>query len=331
VVFASSAVASAQGKTDVVTLTNGDRITGEIKSLDRGQLEFKTDDAGTLEIEWDNVAQVVATRSFEIETSDGRRLLGSLGQASDRMVLVVSVGGSISLPALEVTRVTPIGARFWSRFDGAVDAGFSYARSSGIAQGTLNSDTVFRKPAFVVRLTLSATLTHQTNEDDRDDRATLNAAYVRYFGQRWLVGGQGSFETNESLGLILRSQAAALVGQRLVNSNRSQLEVGGGLVLNKEQGLDAEPTKNVEGVLSFRTSYYTYDRPKTLFDLSTQYYPSLSSWGRQRLQFDSAIRRELFKDFTVSVNVYDTFDSAPPNPDAERNDVGVVASVGWTY
>ena len=26
-----------------------------------------------------------------------------------------------------------------------------------------------------------------------------------------------------------------------------------------------------------------------------------------------------------------TFDSDPPNPDADRNDVGAVASVGWTY
>jgi len=40
--------AAAQGKTDVVMLANGDRITGEIVRLDRGRLEFKTDDIGTL-------------------------------------------------------------------------------------------------------------------------------------------------------------------------------------------------------------------------------------------------------------------------------------------
>ena len=55
-VVSSSTVALGQGRTDVVTLPNGDRITGEVVSLERGRLEFKTDDAGTLEIEWDNVA-----------------------------------------------------------------------------------------------------------------------------------------------------------------------------------------------------------------------------------------------------------------------------------
>jgi hypothetical protein len=45
-----------------VTLANGDRITGEVKRLDRGRLEFSTDDAGTLYLEWDKLVSVVATR-----------------------------------------------------------------------------------------------------------------------------------------------------------------------------------------------------------------------------------------------------------------------------
>ena len=54
----------AQGRTDVVTLANGDRITGEIVRLERGRLEFKTDDAGTLYLEWDKLVSLVATRAW---------------------------------------------------------------------------------------------------------------------------------------------------------------------------------------------------------------------------------------------------------------------------
>jgi hypothetical protein len=66
-------------------------------------------------------------------------------------------------------------------------------------------------------------------------------------------------------------------------------------------------------------------------DFSLQYYPSLSNIGRQRLQLDSAFKRELVKDFFVSLNLYDTYDSRPPNPSADRNDVGIVVSLGWSY
>ena len=62
-ILVMSGHAAAQGRTDVVTLPNGDRITGEVVRLDRGRLEFKTDDAGTLYLEWDKVATVQATRA----------------------------------------------------------------------------------------------------------------------------------------------------------------------------------------------------------------------------------------------------------------------------
>ena len=315
----------------MITLLNGDRITGEIIDLDRGRLVLKTDDAGTIDIEWDKIASVEAARRFEVETSDGRRFLGSLGKAADRVVRIVSTDGDASLPMPEITRITAIGASFWAKLEGSVEAGFTYTQSSGIAQTTLNTNSVYRRPAFLFRLTSSATLTQRSDEDERDDRAALEFSYVRYRGRRLFISGATRFETNESLGLLLRSQVGGLAGVRLVNTNRAQFEIGAGLVVNDERGVDTEPTQNVEGVLSLRTSYYTYDRPKTQFDGSVMYYPNLSTWGRQRLQVDSAARRELWKDFFVALNVFYTFDSAPPDPDAARTDVGVVVSVGWSY
>jgi hypothetical protein len=47
--------AQAQRKTDVVTLYNGDRITGEVKSLNAGILRFSTDAMGTLRVEWQEI------------------------------------------------------------------------------------------------------------------------------------------------------------------------------------------------------------------------------------------------------------------------------------
>jgi len=136
---------------------------------------------------------------------------------------------------------------------------------------------------------------------------------------------------NESLGLRLRSQIGGAIGPRFVNTNRAQAFVGGGLVFNDERGVDAEPTQNVEALLVLGASYFTYDRPKTTADFALQYYPSLSNAGRHRLQLDSGVKRELWKDFFVALNVFDTYDSRPPNPAAETNDVGTVLSSGWSY
>jgi hypothetical protein len=326
-----TASAHGQGRTDVVTLANGDRITGEIVRLERGRLQFKTDDAGTLYLEWDKLTSVVTTRLVEVVTTDGRTFLGSLGRAVDRSIAVVGSQAAVSLQMSEATLITPIGRNFWSKLDGSFDAGFSYTKSSGVAQLNMNSDTVYRKPRFQGRLTASLTLTEKSDGSGRDDRGSIEASYLQYVRERWFVTAANRFETNESLGLELRSQIGGAIGPRLVNSNRAQMGIGAGLVFNDERGVDVEPTQNVEALLLFDTSYYTYDRPRTNIDISAQYYPSLSNAGRHRLQLDAGVKRELWKDFFAALNLYDSFDSRPPNPAADKNDVGVVVSIGWTY
>ena len=320
-----------QGRTDVVTLANRDRITGEVVSLDRGRLEFKTDDAGTLYLEWDKLAAVVAARLVEVVTIDGRRFLGTLGSAPDRSIAVVGPGGTVPLQMIEVSLIRQMGTSFWSKLDGSIDTGFSYTRSSGVAQLNVNWELLYRQPAARTRLSASLTQTQKDDESDRDDRGSMEASYLRYPWQRWFISAMGRFETNESLGIELRSQVGGAIGPRLINSNRAQLVVGGGMVFNDERGVDVEPTQNIEGLLLFGMSFFTYDRPKTNLDVNTQYFPSLSNMGRHRLQLDAAIKYELLKDFFTSISLYNSYDNRPPNPLADRNDVGLVLSIGWSY
>ena len=323
--------AYGQPKTDVVTLPNGDRITGEVIRLERGKLTFETNDAGTLYIEWDKVASVVAMRRVEVSKDDGTRYLGTLGPAPTRSIAVVNDVETTVLAMADVTVITPIGTSFWGKLDGSFDAGFSYSRSSGIAQLNANWITVYRQPEFQAGISASLTQTKNDDGSGGDDRGYVEMSYLRYMSQRWFLSGVGRFETNESVGIKLRSQVGGAVGPRLINSNRAQMSVGAGLVVNNEQGVDVEATQNVEALLMFRTSYFTYDRPKTNIDINVQYYPSLSSPGRHRLQLDAGIRRELLKDFFVAVSLYNTYDNRPPNPTADTNDVGVVTSLGWSY
>src|SRR6185436_4144398 len=253
-------------------------------SLNRGQLQYKTDDQGTIYIEWDKVATVTSTAQFEVGTSDGQRFVGSLGSEPGRVLLVVATTGTERLLMTDVTIITKIGRSFWAKLDGSIDVGFSYTKSSDIAQLNVNTGTLYRSPSFEARLTASATATQTSDEEGRDDRGTVQASYLRYRGKRWFVGGGAGVETNESLGIKLRSQLSGAVGQRLVNTNRAQLAIGGGLSVNDEHGVDTEPTQNIEAIMTFRTSYYAYDFPKTNIDVGFQYFPSLSDFGRQRIQ-----------------------------------------------
>src|SRR5262245_48847762 len=65
-------------RTDVVTLKNGDRLTGEIRQLERGKLTYKTDDLGTVSIEWDKVTSLQSIHLFEVELQTGQKYFGNL-------------------------------------------------------------------------------------------------------------------------------------------------------------------------------------------------------------------------------------------------------------
>ena len=48
----------AHSRTDIVTLYNGDKITGEFKSMYGGIAELSTDALGTVKIEWNHIAHL---------------------------------------------------------------------------------------------------------------------------------------------------------------------------------------------------------------------------------------------------------------------------------
>lgn len=69
--LAGPGTAGARETTDLVVLVNGNNINGEIMGLSRGKLDYKTDDAGRLSIEWLKVVRVTSTYTYEVETTAG--------------------------------------------------------------------------------------------------------------------------------------------------------------------------------------------------------------------------------------------------------------------
>jgi hypothetical protein len=316
--------------TDLVALKNGDRLHGEIKSLQYGRLEFKTTTMSTVYVEWDKVAGLVSPNFFELELMDGSRYYGSL-EPADAGTLGVALEGQINaLDVAQVVRIRRIKSSFWDRIDGSISLGASYTRSSEIGQGSLSASLRTRRPAFELSTDFSTTITVQPDQPDQS-RTAFGVSYLRLMRNRWFVPAVGKLERNTDLGLDLRSSVGGGVGRYAVQTNRSLLGAAGGLVLNRENPVDGDSTTNVEAFFSATYEFFTYDTPKTSIDTAFSLFPSLNVGGRYRTEFSLTLSREIVSDFTIGATVYDSYDSKPPAGSSSTHDFGISLTIGWTF
>ena len=142
----------------------------------------------------------------------------------------------------------------------------------------------------------------------------------------------GQFDRNDELQLALRSLAGGAYQYRFVETNSILFGAAAGIAVNREEFLDDTPGQNnMEAVFATRFEVFTFDTPKTEVTTAFLVFPSLTDWGRTRLELDVSVRRELVTDFFFSVSFLDSFDSDPSSENAARNDFNVVSSFGWSF
>ena len=323
--------AAAAKKTDILVMGNGDRITGEIDRLERGRLYYKTDDMGTLQIEWDKIAALTATAMFEVEDLDGHPYLGALVAAPRRAALGVQGRDSTDvLDLLSVARIARIGATFWKRLDGSIDLGTSYASSSQLFQFNFDAETRYERPGYNISFDLSTAFTRQEDVEDTR-RASTSLAFLRRRPNRLFYFAQTLLEKNPQLGYELRGSLAGGAGRYLTQSRRDEMISAVGLSVNREQPLEGDVTTNPEALLTLQYSRFSYDFPKVDIQIVLTAFEGLKDFGRTRVEFDASIKREMLKDFNVTLKGYESYDSKPPTEGSLKNDFGMSFALGWTY
>jgi len=322
----------AAQKTDIVVLINGDRITCEVKQLNRGRLEVKTDDAGTLQIEWTKIASVTAKLFFDVGTADGRRYVGSLAPGANGKVAILAPTGDtvVELSVFEIVSLAQIQSSFFRRLDGAVNLGASYTQSSGVFQISFNGKVEYRRPSFVAFSSVSAGLTEQENEPSTS-RYAVQAGFQKFRPNRWVVAPFGLFESNPDLGFDSRSTGAINIGRYLLQSNGGWLLLGAGAGAGRENPVDGDDVTNIDALIALNASRFTYDYPKISLDFATLVFPSLNDLGRVRINMNLAYSRELIRDFNLTMTAYNSYDNRPPTAGASKNDVGFSLALGWTF
>jgi putative salt-induced outer membrane protein YdiY len=277
------------------------------------------------------VAGVTATAAFEVEDLDGRQHFGALQPGASGSLAVVSViYGSREIELARVVKIQRVGATFWKRLDGSFDVGASYTSSSELLKLDLTAIVVMTRRGHQDSIDGESTMTRQPEVEDTR-RNNLTFGYVRRFSSRWLAFGQAAVEQNRELGFDLRGSVTGGGGRYLLQGRKQEMLAALGLRVNREKPLEGETETHLEAAAALTYDRFSWDFPNVDIYASLAGFAGLDDWGRVRVEVDVRIRRELLSDFSVSLRVYESYDSRPPTEGADRNDYGVGFGLGWTF
>ena len=118
----------------------------------------------------------------------------------------------------------------------------------------------------------------------------------------------------------------------MARSSIRELWLGIGLAASREEfTADESGDNHGEVALSLRYNAFHFDDPELQLSAEFIFFSSLTISGRERMELTADVGRELVSDLFWLLSIYGSFDSKPVGTDAEKEDIAVVASLGWKF
>ncbi len=334
-VLATSAHVAAQTSgTDVVEVTNGDRFTGDVSRLQRGDLSFSTPSAGTISINWTDVVRLTSTQMLDVELASGERFIGTLSSPSAGQLVVTPAPGSVgaagpsrTIDMAAVVRITPIGLDFVARTTGAIDFGITFTQANEATAYALVAEAANRTRQYETEAGINSWLSR------RSDAATLSRNRFeldvrRLLPNRWYAFGLFEAQQDDELDLDWRVLVGGGAGRRLVQSNEMFLAVEGGIDYDAERYAGAGSTDHAAEIFG-GVEWDWFGLSGTDVAAMAKTYFSLAR-PRMRLELEADLRRDMAWSLHWALNVFESFDSDPP-ADQRRSNLGLSLGLGWSF
>jgi putative salt-induced outer membrane protein len=327
---------TSAARADLVTLKNGDRLTGKIQKSDGKVMLIKTELAGDVNVQWDAIDRIESKGPLFLTLKDGQIIAGEVTTHNGNYEVVTMEAGTVTAAQTSVTIIrnqteqasfdaevarleNPRLTDFWG---GYLDAALS------LTQG--NSDTLsFVLGARAVRTTTRDTISvyaHSVFQNNGTLGPTVTTANAIAGGiridlnltDRWFVFGFTDFQHDEFQQLNLRNVLGGGVGYRVIKSKTTQFNVYGGGAY--DQAYYSTPLTVKSGEIMVGESFFHAFGPRTSFNQRFEFYPNLSYSGQYRFILTAGDTTKINNWLNWQLTFANNYVSNPP-PGIKNNDL----------
>lgn len=321
---------------DVITLSNGDTINGDIKNLDKGILEVETeysDDNFTMN--WESVINLKSSNNFLIILATGKRYYGSI-TVTDKQATITQEGTSEAVDLLEVVFIKSVNDRFWDKMSISIDGGYSLAKANENRQFTLTGNASYLSERINPDI-----YTNVVNGSTDDGTSKINTARSNYggnfrmfFHKSWFGTAGADYLSSDEQSLNLRSTYTLGIGSFIISNYKMYLSAAVGGAWNREDYDSDDVTgtdSNTNSSESFvHLDYNAFGLDNVSITSQLKVFPSLSEERRVRLNYDLSVKFDLFKDFYLGTTYTLTYDSEPISSELASSDYVISTTLGWS-
>ncbi len=330
----------ARERTDVIVMKNGDRITGEVKTMIKGVLTVELDYTdGALSINWLKVARIESGHLFLVQLDNGEVYSAKLVTFETpagrpvKVELAPEDKAPMSVEQTAITRVTQTSESLLSRFSGAARLGASYSRGNSSTQYNLGLELDYLEPNWGSTLDYESNLQSNSGSSTSTRNQTDLAAYHLMRWRQYFYSGAANFLQSDVQGIKRQIDLGIGVGRYLKNTPRVRWTVRAGPAWKKtnySEDVQITHTSQNVAVAFFSTDLHIFTFKRTNLDLTATAAPAFTERGRVFSKINTTYYLKLFGKIDWDLSFYGNWDSRPPEH-LSGADYGSTTGLSWNF
>lgn len=343
---AMAALCAGALRADLITLKNGDRLSGSIIRSDEKELVLKTEFAGEVKIQWSAVTGLTADQPVTVVLKGGQTLVGEITPDNRKLRVNTGATGNVDVEQASITAIRSKeeqaryememerlrDPRLLDLWQGYLDTGIAMARGNANTS-TYNINAVANRITPRDKIGMTFTTIYATNRTQGVEQTTANAVrggvqYDLSLSKRAYGFGFTTLEFDEFQKLDLRFVGGGGLGYRVIMNERTTFNTFGGGNLNKEFFSTGDRRSSGEMLLGEEFTH----KFNSITSLSQKFtiFPNMSETGAYRMNFDIGAVTALRKWLSWQISVSDRFLSNPVRG-AKKNDVLATTGIRLTF
>jgi putative salt-induced outer membrane protein YdiY len=322
-----------------VSLKNGDRISGNIVSMDGKKLVVKTAYAGDVSIDWISVDQFASDQPVVITTADHQALTGTVNSAGNDYVIVTSQGprtltradiASMRSPADQTAYEKSLHPGMLQGWVGGGNLGLAFARGNSQTTNLALGFDAKRKTAKDA-WTLNAASIYSIDSNLNATTANSLQGMIRYdrdINKRLFLYASFAGGYDQLQDLDYRFMPGGGLGFHAIASPKATLDLLGGFGYTRESYSTGLSRNLATATLGNEFAYKLGSR--SMLTQNFYYLPSVNDTSIYRIVGNVGIATKLNNWMTANVLFNDRYNSQPVLGN-KKNDVLFTSGLGFTF